>query len=527
MVNNTKPKYLDLIRWTLVISNNGPDKATNVVINENIPEGLTLVNYTVSKGIYDNGVWEVESLDRGEVQTLELVCRVNKTGNFTNIVSISAQEYDYDPNNNNDNKSVEVLPACDLEIVKEVNSTGPDFGDTIMWMIMVKNNGPDNATGVVVKDVLSQKFIFASYNSTKGNYVGNEWEIGSLNLGCVEYINITGIANAVGEISNYAEVSGEEYDWDETNNYDSEFVEVEAVVDLAIEKYVNNSNPDYGDFITWTLVVTNNGPNDASEVFVYDTLPDGLTLIESSSPKYDNGVWDVGYISAGESEQLEIICKVSATGNFLNYAHVSGYENDPDLSNNEASEDIHVRPASDLAITKIASKYHYTVGDLVEYRIEVVNNGPDEANNILVDEIMGSSLTLMDFKASYGDFDEDSQTWSIDSLNYGESATLLIKAKANEEGISENKVSVSSDTYDPDLTNNEDNALIEVSAEPQNSTKIPKNQEISKSIIKTKYPEKIANEILKKNVTSNSIFVLLISLIFTMIFLGNGISNKR
>ena len=527
LVNDTNPNYPDVIKWTLVISNNGPDNATDVVISENIPEGLILINYTASKGIYDNGRWAMCCLNKSEVQTLELVCRINKTGNFTNVVSISAKEYDYNPKNNKANKSIEVPPASDLEVIKVVNNTDPDFGDTIMWMIMVRNNGPDAATNVVVSDILSPRFIFKGYNSTRGTYANGEWNIGSLSVGGVEYLNITGIANAVGEISNYAEASANEHDWNEENNYDSAYVEVAAVVDLAIEKFVDNSAPNYGDTIKWTLIVTNNGPNDASGVIVYDTLPEGLTLIEASSDDYYGGIWDVGYLNAGDSEQLELICKVSATGDFINYAHVYGDENDPDMSNNDASADIYVRPASDLSITKIASKYHYKRGEVIQYRIEVVNNGPDRAKNIKVDEILGSSLSLKSFKASMGEFDESTKTWSIDSLGYGESATLLIGAKANQEGISENEVSVTNDNYDPDLSNNEDNAVVEVSEEPQNNTKIPKKHEITKRIVKNNYPAKVANEILKRNVTGNSIFVLLVSLIFTMVFLGKGISNKR
>lgn len=525
LVNDTNPNYLDLVKWTLIISNNGPDNASDIVIDEVIPNGLTLINHTASKGIYDNGVWAMCCLNKSEVQSLELVCRVDKTGYFNNVVSISSREYDYNPGNNRAEKSIDVPSACDLELIKTVNEENVDFGDTIIWMIMVRNNGPDVATNVVVSEVLSSKFTFKNYTSTKGTYYGGEWQIGSLSVGGVEYLNITGVANEIGGINNYAEVSANEYDWNESNNYDSSFVSVESVVDLAIDKFVSNSTPNYGDTIKWTLIVTNNGPNDASNVVVYDVLPEGLILLESSRD-YDGFSWDIGSLNAGDSVQLELICKVSATGSFINNADVSGDENDPDLSNNKDSSEIYVRPASDLAITKIATKYNYRLGELVNYRIEVVNNGPDMVENIKVDEILDNSLSLRDYKASMGDFDEDTKTWSIDSLGYGEAATLLIKA-AGEEGISENRVSVSGDNYDPDLTNNEDTAIVEVSHNPQNTTKIPKNHEITKNIIKNKYHVKAANKILKKNVSGNSIFVLLISLIFTMVFLGNGISNRR
>ena len=522
-VNNTSPNYNDLVKWTVRITNNGPDKATDVFIEEKIPEGLVLVNYTATKGIFADGAWVMCCLNQSEVQTLELVCRVNKTGKITNLVVISANEHDYNPDNNKSNKSIDVPPAVDLELTKEVNDTTPYFGDTVLWTINLKNNGPDRATGVVVSDLLPDSLLYVDYESDKGEFHEGIWNVGSLNVGESAYLKIIAIVDAIGEITNYAEATSNEYDWNMFNNYDSAELEVSPVADLAIEKLVNNTSPNYNSLVKWTLIVTNNGPNDASNVVVYDEIPEGLTLI-SSSGNYRDGIWNIGYLDAGDSVQLDLVCKVTATGEFVNSATVSGDEYDPDLSNNDDDKTIVVPPASDISITKIATKYQYKVGDVVRYAIELVNNGPDRAENIVVDEILEKSLTLKSFKASAGDFDKVTKKWDVGSLEFGESASLEVTATANKKGMAKNTVKAVSDTYDPDLSNNEDFAAVNVT---DDSVKRPESPNISKNIAKNEYSNEISNNILEKNVSGNSILVLLISMIFSAIFVGSDISKKR
>ena len=524
VVNNTKPNYLDLVKWTVTISNNGPDNAHAVHVDEILPNGLILINHTASKGTYDNGVWTMSGLNKGEVQNLILICKVNKTGKIINLVEIHGDEYDPNLSNNDNNASINVPPSVDLELIKEINNTNPHYDEKIMWTIIIKNNGPDNATGVVVDDVLSSRLEFVGYESSRGTFSANKWNVGRLDVGCVEYLNITCIAKALGEISNYAEVNSNEYDWNEANNYDVATADVYPVADLAIEKLVDDSNPNYGDIIVWTLIVTNNGPNDASDVVVFDTLPDGLDFVESSSEDYDDGIWNIGYLNVGDSKRLEITCRVSQTGSFTNNASVFGTEKDLNLSNNYANESIDVAPASDISITKIASKYYYLIGETVRYAIEVVNNGPDRADNIEVKEIMDDSLSLKSFRASAGDFNKLTKTWDIDSLEYGESASLLIEAIATEEGVADNEVSASSDNYDPDLSNNDDFASVKVSKNFLKDSKTPKT---SKDLVDNDVPKKVADKFLEKNVSGNSFFVLLLSLIFSIIFLGGNKSKRR
>jgi uncharacterized repeat protein (TIGR01451 family) len=304
---------------------------------------------------------------------------------------------------------------------------------------------------------------FVGYDSSRGKYDGDIWNVGKLNAGGVEYLNITCIANASGTTVNDALASAFEYDWDESNNYDDAEVNILPVADLAIEKFTDNPNPKYGDLITWTLKVTNMGPNDAANIIVTDALPDGVKFIKSSDDEnYDGITWHVGGLKSGQSRELAVQCRVTSTGSIKNIANVVGDYHDPNMDNNRAESAISVAPASDLAITKLATKYNYAVGDVIEYVIEVVNNGPDTAHNIRVSEILDDLLKLKSFKPSMGKFDKFTNVWTIESLGYGESARLYIKAVATGTGTLENQVSLTSDTFDYDMSNNNDFAIVKV-----------------------------------------------------------------
>ena len=528
LVNASSPNYNDLVKWTLIISNSGPDKATNVYVEDLLPDGLKLISYNATKGIYDEGMWAMCCLNMGDVETLEIICRVDKTGKIINLATINADEYDPNPDNNEDNESIDVPLAVDIQVTVEVNNTNPLFGENVNWMIAVKNNGPDNATGVILDDVLPDELIFAGYESSKGIFEDRMWDIGSLNVGDVAYINISTIPNALGVIVNDAGAKANEYDWKMSNNYDDDLIDVIPIADLSINKIVDNQSPKYGEIVKWTLIALNQGPNTAHNVIVRDVLPEGLTFV-SSNGRYSDGIWDVGILEVGEERSLEIISKVTSTGNFRNLAVISADELDLDESNNQDNESVDVDPASDLSISKIASKYQYHVGDVIEYVIEVVNNGPDTARNVKVTEIMDDLLKLVSFKVTKGKFDKLSNVWTIDSLANGESAKLYIKVIAMGSGILCNDVTVTSDIFDYDLSNNDDSAVVEAIEEnsrPPKSSSIDKDNLNGENSPQNDNLAKKSPTVIPMNPTANPIVVLLISLIFSIVFSGAKISKK-
>ncbi|HDN50259.1 MAG TPA: DUF11 domain-containing protein, partial [Thermoplasmatales archaeon] len=99
-----------------------------------------------------------------------------------------------------------------------------------------------------------------------------------------------------------------------------------GVTHLSIEKY-GPDHVQFGEYINYTLVVTNMGPSVAMDVIIQDVLPDGL-LFNDASPGYAGPnplVWGVPSMDVGTSIVLWINATVGEETNetFTNYASVT------------------------------------------------------------------------------------------------------------------------------------------------------------------------------------------------------------
>ncbi|WP_369333923.1 hypothetical protein [uncultured Methanobrevibacter sp.] len=140
---------------------------------------------------------------------------------------------------------------------------------------------------------------------------------------------------------------------------------INPVADLSIVKEVSNKTP---------LKVTNNGPNDATGVYVTDSLPAGLIYVGCDG-NYNplNGVWNIGDLAVGRSAVLNIrtIVNISNT-TILNVATVNSSSNDPDKSNNVANNTTKANPVSDLAIVKEVSNKTPNFGDTIILKLQIM-----------------------------------------------------------------------------------------------------------------------------------------------------------
>jgi uncharacterized repeat protein (TIGR01451 family) len=168
---------------------------------------------------------------------------------------------------------------------------------------------------------------------------------------------------------------------------------------------VTNVAPGYE--VMYTLVVTNHGPHDATDVTVTDPMTPELELV-SAQPDEGECEIDVGLlcrlgtIRVGASAQILVTARVAegATGAIRNTSHVVGAEEDPNPDNNHDNETIRVRPGlpeqptANLRVTKTASSHSVARGGTVTYHLNVTNLGPDTTTNAHLTDTVIVDTTL-------------------------------------------------------------------------------------------------------------------------------------
>ncbi|MHB8071914.1 MAG: ice-binding family protein [Candidatus Cryosericum sp.] len=111
-VNNQAPPVGSQVVFTVHVQNAGPDAATNVVVNDVLPNGLTYVSSPVTQGTYasGSGIWTVGTLTNGQGATLTMTATVQASANRTNTAVGSATETD--PNLVNNTATATINPTA-------------------------------------------------------------------------------------------------------------------------------------------------------------------------------------------------------------------------------------------------------------------------------------------------------------------------------------------------------------------------------------------------------------------------------
>jgi uncharacterized repeat protein (TIGR01451 family)/gliding motility-associated-like protein len=232
--------------------------------------------------------------------------------------------------------------------------------------------------------------------------------------------------------------------------------------DLAIEKTAHADQVHAGELIHYTLTVFNHGPGTAENVEVEDVF-DGRLEVESwtaSQGSWTDPIWSVGDLAPGDSATITISARVNPdTDNGViipNEATVGSDTFDPDESNNTDRVDVGITTSADLAITKVADPEPVIAGDEMTYTITVTNNGPSNALDVVMEDVIPALLSVVSVDVSTGTW--SAPHWTIGTLAVGDTVTMTITA-TTESSLAAgteivNVASVSSTTPDPDHENN-------------------------------------------------------------------------
>ena len=359
-VDKTTANVGDTVTYTINITNNGSVNATGLMVTDDWPVGITYVSSSADKGTFDNSttIWTVGNLNTGASAKLTITATVvDRAGVIIldNMVRVSkVDQTDNEMAKQIANASV-TINSADLTITNTVDNAAPNLQGNINYTINLTNNGPADASGVVVYDALPQGVTYVSSSTNQGNYdsKSGNWTVGNVANGATAKLTITvSVDSGTGalEIDNLAVMAYADQPDSDLNNNDATAVVKVNGSDLSLSNGEDNTSPSVGATVTFTVTLTNNGPLDDTGIIVTDIVPAGLTYLSSVADQgtYDasTGDWTIGSVANGASATLTLKVTVNtgtATQKITSTAKIKHSDQpDGDTSDNTSATQVNI-----------------------------------------------------------------------------------------------------------------------------------------------------------------------------------------
>ncbi len=484
---------------TVDIWNQGPDDATGVVYNIDIGSGLLFGGSSTTQGTvtYNNStnslVWDIGNIPNNGELYLKILVMMIQSGDGTPNLTLNASlaqcnQYDTNPSTDGFDSCSLISTSSAADVAVNQTQTVTNQGNTqyITYTIAASNNGPDNATGVTIKDTLPSGATLTSSNVPAGTtYSGGVWSIPSLADGANITLTLTfKITATTGTIRNTVTKTGEtQLDPNMNNNAQTLTYSITGTytprVDINAEVYpwyyvVATGDELYtynvGNTPEITVDIWNQGPDDATGVVYNIDIGSGLLFGGSSTTQgtvtYNNStnslVWDIGNIPNNGELYLKILVMMIQSGDgtpnlTLNasLAQCNQYDTNPSTDGFDSCSLISTSSAADVAVNQTQTVTNQGNTQYITYTIAASNNGPDNATGVTIKDTLPSGATLTSSNVPAGTT-YSGGVWSIPSLADGANITLTLTFKITATtGTIRNTVTKTGETQlDPNMNNN-------------------------------------------------------------------------
>ena len=433
----------DKLTYKIIVKNEG-NRAKDVIVQDEIPEGLKFVEGSVKVNNETHEEYTKENLTSG--------ITVNVDKKTETIVSFDVMVVHVIENSNEKEYSIVNTAVVDGKETNtvEVKVLGPEIeiskiadpqkgeevtaGDEIDYTVVIKNNGGYGK--VTVEDIVPEGTTLI------GNGITGSYEIGEQEtLELVLKVRVNDLSNG-DTIENIAEVDGKE-----TNRVEHKYVEPE-IDETKISKTSQTENDiGYvleGEKITYTISVNNTGLL-AKDIIIKDEAPEGTTFVEGSikingeiHEEYTEEELETGISVKAEKESITTLSFEVTVDNLEGNILTKEIRNKAEIDGMETNETLDVVNKADLKFYKASNPEtgaEVKVGDEITYTITLDNStGTAPTVAKVQDEVPeGTSFVEGSIKVEGSD-----ETYTLDDLING----ITVNLNANETKTVEFKVRV-------------------------------------------------------------------------------------
>ncbi|MBT8102484.1 MAG: DUF11 domain-containing protein, partial [Gammaproteobacteria bacterium] len=299
IVDNASPVEGATIVYSISVFNNGAAQASNTSLIDLLPSGVTYSGDD-SGGAYNpvTGTWMIGTIDNGEIATLNISATVDAGAGLlpqpiSNVTTAaSADQPDPDTTTDDLSEDITVNYNADLVTTKSVDNASPLSGDTVIYTLMVTNNGPASADNVSLTDLLPAGVSYVS-DDAAGAYdsASGAWTIGDLANGGVATLNITATVDAGAGLlpqpirNTTTAAVGDQVDGDATTDDLIADINV-ALIDtnlIQLTKTAGRKSATAGEIVAYSIEVRNTSPFPINNLKINDLPARGFKYVAGTA----------------------------------------------------------------------------------------------------------------------------------------------------------------------------------------------------------------------------------------------------
>jgi uncharacterized repeat protein (TIGR01451 family) len=364
-----------------------------------------------------------------------------------------------------------VPPAsADLSLTKSDTPDPALAGQLLTYTLTVHNDGPSTAIATQVTDDLPPGVTFVSATPSQGNCTETAGEvtctIGALASGTGATVNVKVRPQAAGTIDNDASASSGVADPNTSNNSASAVTTVDPAADLSLQKSDSPDPVPVGQVLTYSLTAANDGPSPATGVQVVDSLSPDVTFESASSSQgtcshaSGNVMCSLGTLAAGGNATIQIQVRPQSSGSVVNQATISSPVADPGVQDNTATAETTVDPAAGLSLSQDDAPDPVLAGQPLAYTLTAHNAGPLAASGAELTDTLPAGVTYQSATPSQGTCSHSTGTvtCTLGTIGMVQAATVQIVVVPHSPGTITNQATLTSSTFDADLSDNSTSA---------------------------------------------------------------------
>jgi uncharacterized repeat protein (TIGR01451 family) len=431
--------------WTIVVANNGPSTVTSATLSDVTPAGLLNPTWTcqaqtgastcaVTSGTGNLSTTVTIPAGASIVATMSGTIDPALHGTATQIentatIATPAGFSDANPGNNSATDKNTLTPTSDLKITKTNGVTTVTPGLVTSYTITVQNVGPSTALGAQVTDILPASLSNATWTCATvdpGADCLNPSGTGNINATVKLPANATAtftldatmdpaLAFGPNALTNTATVKAvDTVDPDTTNDSATDVDSAAPNTGISVSKSNGASSVTAGLPTSYTIVVSNAGPSQATNMRVLDAIPAWLVngawscaAVGGASCATGSGVGGVDTLvtvpvgaSITFTQQGVVSAAATANGTLSNTVSLTPPAGTTNITGTlSATDNDTVNAIADVAVTKDRSG-QFVAGTTVTYTVVATNYGPSDAPATILTDAMPAGISSMTWVCS-------------------------------------------------------------------------------------------------------------------------------